>query len=100
MTTLEELVKKRNELSAKIQQIKARESAKNRAEDTRRKILIGGFVLAQLKKKEAGVELFSYDTVRFFDTLVNARDRALFGLEPLTDTSVLSPAPDGGGDVA
>ncbi len=74
MTTLEELVKKRNELSAKIQQIKARESAKNRAEDTRRKILIGGFVLAQLKKKEAGVELFSYDTVRFFDTLVNVKD--------------------------
>ena len=54
MTTLEELVKKRNELSVKIQQIKARESAKNRAEDTRRKDFNRWFCAGATQEKRSG----------------------------------------------
>ena len=56
----------------------------------------GGFVLAQMKKNGIGVQLMTYESVRFMDTLNNDRDRVLFGLAA---KPALSPAGEAGGAV-
>lgn len=84
MATKEERLKaleqKQAQIKAQIQALKARDTAQERKDDTRRKVLIGGFVLAQMKKNGIGVQSVTYEAVRFIDTLNNDRDRALFGL--------------------
>ncbi len=47
---LDEITKKRDQLNAQIQQIKARERSEDRKRDTRRKILIGGVILKLVKR--------------------------------------------------
>lgn len=79
-TRLETLRKKQDQLKARIQALESRESEKERKEDTRRKILIGGFVLAHLKKNGLDAADFEIGGMRFFDTLRATRDRVLFGL--------------------
>lgn len=49
---LEELRRKESQIKAQIQQLKQREQAEERRKDTRRKILIGGAVLAKIKRGE------------------------------------------------
>ena len=49
---LEQLLKKREELSAQIQKIRAREATQKRKEDTRRKILLGALVMEMIEKGE------------------------------------------------
>ena len=49
---LEQLLKKREELSAQIQKIRAREATQKRKEDTRRKILLGALVMEMMDKGE------------------------------------------------
>lgn len=49
---LEQLTRKREQIDAKIQAIKARENQRKRKTDTRRKILIGGVVLKMIKTGE------------------------------------------------
>ena len=101
MATKEERLKaleqKQAQIQKQIQALKARDMAQERKDDTRRKVLIGGFVLAQMKKKGTGVQLMTYESVRFMDTLKNDRDRALFGL---AEKSALSPAGEAGGPVS
>ena len=70
----------RDRIKAQIQALKARDTAQDRKDDTRRKVLLGGFVLAQMKKNGIGVQSVTYESVRFIDTLNNDRDRVLFGL--------------------
>lgn len=59
---------------------RAAESAKKRADDTRRKILIGAAVLAQVERGE-----WSEDKLHAMmaSALIRTDDRALFGLDPL-----------------
>ena len=59
---------------------RAAESARKRADDTRRKILIGSAVLAQVKRGE-----WSEDQLHAMmaSALIRTDDRALFGLDPL-----------------
>jgi hypothetical protein len=54
MTTskLDQLTKKREELNAQIQALKAKENQKKRKDETRKKILIGGVVMKMLKTGE------------------------------------------------
>ncbi len=47
---LEELRQKEAQIKAQIQQLKQREQTEERKKDTRRKILIGGAVLAKIKR--------------------------------------------------
>ncbi len=47
---LDEITKKRDQLNAQIQQIKARERTEERKRDTRKKILIGGIILKLVKR--------------------------------------------------
>ena len=48
---LKALEQKQAQIKAQIQALKARDNAKERKDDTRRKVLLGGFVLAQMKKR-------------------------------------------------
>ena len=52
MTQLEKLKKQKEILDARIQQAESRFKVKERKEDTRRKILIGAFMMEKLKKEE------------------------------------------------
>ena len=85
------------ELDAQRSALKARLSKQERANDTRRKVLLGGFVLAQMKKKGIGYNQMTYEDARFVDTLNNDRDRALFGLAA---KPALSPTGEAGGAVS
>ena len=49
---LEKLLQKREQLNAEIQKARARETAKKRKEDTRRKILLGALVIEMMDKGE------------------------------------------------
>jgi hypothetical protein len=101
MATKEERLKaleqKQAQIKAQIQALKARDTAQDRKDDTRRKVLLGGFVLAQMKKNGIGVQSVTYESVRFIDTLNNDRDRALFGLAA---KPALSPTGEAGGAVS
>ena len=81
MTTnkLDTLLQKKKQLENQIQLAKARETEKARKQDTRRKILIGAVILAQIKQKK-----FSEDQLNQMldDGLVDERDRILFNLQP------------------
>jgi hypothetical protein len=80
---LELLLVKEAQIKAQIQAIKQRDSAEERKKDTRRKILIGGAVLAKIKRKE-------WNDKQLHDLLDSElkadRDRELFDL-PLKEIS-------------
>jgi len=87
------LERKQAQIKARIQALKARDSMQERKDDTRRKVLVGGFVMAQLREKGIHVRELTFEGVRFADALKADRDRELFGLQPL------SPSDEGGGAV-
>lgn len=73
------LEERRAKISAEIQRIRAREQQKRRKEDTRRRILLGGWVLSRVQSGEwSEAELLK----RLDKYLEKDRDRALFGLPP------------------
>lgn len=80
-TRLIKLLSKRDQLAAQIQKLEARAAADARKNDTRRKILAGGFVLGQLKKNGLAAGELEICGARFVDTLTAARDRVLFNFE-------------------
>jgi len=104
MSTKEERLKaleqKQERIRAQIQALKARDMAQERKDDTRRKVLIGGFVLAQMRKSGREIDTLSLGGVAFADTLKADRDRALFGLAPLAAAAALSPTGEAGGAVS
>lgn len=57
-TPLDNLKKKRDQLNARIQKMEAFKKSKARKQDTRRKILIGAYTLAQAKKNESQETLY------------------------------------------
>lgn len=79
MTTskLDQLTKKREQLNAQIQALKAKENKKKRKDDTRRKILIGGVVMKMLKTGEMPQERLNQILDKHLD---KEADRALFDL--------------------
>jgi large subunit ribosomal protein L7/L12 len=74
---LEQLLQKREQLNAQIEQVRARESARKRKEDTRRKILLGALMMEMMEKGEL-------DEVkvrkRLSEFLIRDGDRSLFDL--------------------
>lgn len=88
MATVEERIEatkaKLEQLKAQKAKIEARKRAeevrKNRAADTRRKVLIGAFVLEQMERNGIGPGLMTYESKRFADWLTRDADRALFNL--------------------
>lgn len=78
---LDSLTKKRDQINAQIQAIKAREQAQHRKDDTRRKVLIGGVVLKMLKTGEMPQERLNQILNKHLE---KEADRALFNLPPKT----------------
>ena len=79
-----------NELLQKLEaQARARESGQQRTQDNRRKVLLGAYLLAKIKKDDdekarvwAGLDKF----------LTRPAERALFDLPPLAPTPTPTPA--------
>lgn len=67
-------------IRARIQALKNHDAEQERKNETRRKILLGGYVLAQLKAQGLTVADLNLGAGRFLPTLNSDRDRALFGL--------------------
>jgi hypothetical protein len=71
------LTRKREQLNAQIQALKAKENQKKRKEDTKKKILIGGVVMKMLKTGEMPQERLN----QLLDKhLEKKMDRELFNL--------------------
>lgn len=81
MTTdkLEQLLKKQAQLKAQIQKEKNKEKEKERKEDTRRKIIVGGTIIALAKKDR---EYKSWLLNQLNESLTRESDRELFKLPP------------------
>lgn len=75
---------------------RAAASKANRAQETRRKILLGAFLLDQLGGA-SGVAGLSVQGKRFDAYLTRPDDRSLFSLPPLSPASPATPAPPGAG---
>ena len=80
---LEELTQRRDQITAQIQALKAREQAAERQRDTRRKVLIGAAVLERVKSGKWPEERLLAMMDEF---LTKDWDRQLFGLPPKPTT--------------
>ena len=90
-TRLEQLLKKKEELNAQIQKIRAAEANEKRKEDTRRKILLGALMIEMMERGELDRDVVMK---RLDGFLVRSGDRRLFGLAVDEGLS----GSDGGGD--
>jgi len=87
------LEQKQAQIKAQIQALKARDTAQERKNETRRKVLLGGVVLNLVKDGK----LQQAQVTGWLDGALTAeRDRALFGL---AGKPALSPAASSGGTV-
>ena len=86
---LENLLKKREQLNAQIQKIRAREANKKRKEDTRRKILLGALMMEMMEKGELDRKLIRK---RLSEFLTRDIDRNLFNLPPLDEGKTVKVA--------
>ena len=77
MNQLEKLKRQKEILDARIQQAESRFKVKERKEDTRRKILIGAFMMEKLKKEEK----FDSMIKELNGFLTRDSDRKLFGMD-------------------
>jgi len=78
---LRKLESKKAKIAAQIQQIRGRETAQNRKDDTRKKIILGGLVWGMVQRGEVVDKnglLAALDK-----SLVRPQDRSLFDLQPL-----------------
>lgn len=85
---VEALRSKRAQIDAQLAQLAARERSESRKVDTRRKILIGAVVLQEMENRP---EINAWIRRLLDERLVKDRDRALFGLHPVTKPD--GPAP-------
>jgi len=76
-TALEKLKKSREKINARIQKLQAREKERIKKNETRRKFIIGGVVLAEARKNKTMPSLIA----KLAPHLKSASDRQLFGLE-------------------
>ena len=90
---LAQLLEKESQLKAQIQALKQREAEAERKKDTRRKILIGGAILAKMKRGEWHMKQLQ-DLLN--SELKADRDRELFDLPSLNQNQA-SEAPSGTG---
>jgi len=77
---IKQLEEKKQQINARIQKLKAQESEKKRKQETRRKILLGAWVLNKIEKGD-----WSKDDIwnEMDEYLTKEVDRKLFDLPPL-----------------
>ena len=80
MANIEKLLQQRAQIDARIQAAKARLSQAERKDDTRRKVLLGAFVLEALGGNVVALEL---NGRKLADFIQRDADRALLGLPSL-----------------
>lgn len=84
VSKIEKLEQQRDQVNARLQRERARETQRRRKLETRKKILIGGAILAEVKAGR--MEQGKLD--QLLDLAVTRRgDRALLGLPPLDEGS-------------
>lgn len=91
MATIDEKIKtietKLKQAKAKKQKMegmkRASEMKAQRAQDTRKKILLGAYVLEEMQHVKHVPSLYKYSEKTFDSWLVRDDDRALFGLTPM-----------------
>lgn len=88
--TLDTLVKKKEQLEARIQNMKAKEAMQQRKDETRRKILVGSYILDKHQKAGTIENLFT----ELDNFLFKPFDRALFGFDARKEEKVLSGVPE------
>ena len=78
MPTLEEMKKKRDQLTARIQQAEARNKANERKEETKTKVLIGAMVLKQIQMTQ-DIEIESVEGLKakMLEFLTRDSDKAI-----------------------
>ena len=76
---IQRLEEQRARINAEIRRVKGRESQEGRKRETRRRMLAGGMVLAQVERGELSKEQLVAYMDRFLE---RDRDRELFGLSP------------------
>jgi large subunit ribosomal protein L7/L12 len=78
MPTLEEMKKKRDQLTARIQQAEARNKANERKEETKTKVLIGAMVLKQIQMTQ-DIEIESVEDLKakMLEFLTRDSDKAI-----------------------
>jgi regulator of protease activity HflC (stomatin/prohibitin superfamily) len=80
-TKLEQMQKQRDQLNARIIAERAKHAKKERAEDTRKKILIGAMIAKMVEDGQAIDIHHASDLMGLLDGyLTTKRDRELFGL--------------------
>jgi septal ring factor EnvC (AmiA/AmiB activator) len=80
-SSLERLEAKKRELEAKIANAKAKLSKKSRAEDTRRKILVGAAIIAANNTEDPRMPDALLASL-LGEYITTARDRSFLGLPP------------------
>ena len=94
---LEKLKKQQEQLAAKIKDHQARNRAKSRKDDTRRKIIAGALALHHLEKNPHSP--FAQTLTRLLDEYVTKpHERALFDLPPLPENAPGEAAPSPAND--
>lgn len=88
MSTIEKLLQQRAQLDARIQAAKSRLDQAERKADTRRKVLVGAFVLEALKGNVAALEI---NGRKLADFIQRDGDRALLNL-PASQPAQSTPA--------
>lgn len=81
-TKREQLEKKLSEIKAQIAKLNAKEAQETRKQETRKKILLGAWVLSKIKSDNAYAEKIQAEMDKF---LTQERDRKLFGLAIKTE---------------
>ncbi len=85
MSGLDNLLKKQEQLAARIQALQAKEVTQQRKDETRRKILIGAYVLDKYEKLDSYEKLIEELDVFLF----KKQDRSLFGLAAREEKAVV-----------
>ena len=81
MSKIELLERKKQQINAQIQVLKAKESVKKRKLDTRKKILLGGIIMKLLREQKPITLNTQSDLLSLLDQhLKRNTDRELFGL--------------------
>ena len=89
---IEKLIEQRARIDARIQAVKARLDQNERKLDTRRKVLLGAYVLETMRRGNLAPADLALAGERFSAWLTRDQDRALFNL-PSLQPAQADPAP-------
>ena len=96
----EALAKQAQQARAKAQRLEAKARAQQagaeRSRDTKRKVLLGAYLLAQVRAQGWELAALNIGQQPLADYLTRPEDRALFGLQPLPE-ALAAPEPSASG---